>query len=91
MTLEGPLAAVLRRAAYLYRQPTNGQRLSVATEWIGQASSIASGLLATLQQRRDTYGGSSSAAAAGSADSGAKEATATATASFASSNGYYKP
>ncbi|GAX74202.1 hypothetical protein CEUSTIGMA_g1651.t1 [Chlamydomonas eustigma] len=37
VTLEGPLAAVIRRAAYLYRQPTNEQRLNVATSWIQQA------------------------------------------------------
>lgn len=38
ITLEGPLAAMLRRAAYLYRQPTDQQRLRVAASWATQAS-----------------------------------------------------
>ena len=41
VTLEGPLAAVLRRAAYLYRQPTDQQRLRVAGAWAGQAGKAA--------------------------------------------------
>jgi len=41
VTLEGPLAAAVRRAAYLYRQPTDGQRLSVAASWAEQASKQA--------------------------------------------------
>lgn len=41
VTLEGPLAALVRRAAYLYRQPTDRQRLSVAASWAGQASKHA--------------------------------------------------
>ncbi len=44
MTLEGPLAAVLRRAAYLYRQPTNEQRLNVATDWLREGLSAAAAL-----------------------------------------------
>lgn len=40
VTLEGPLAAVLRRVAYLYRQPTNEQRLNVASSWVQQALSV---------------------------------------------------
>lgn len=31
VTVEGPLAAALRRAAYLYRQPTNEHRVQVGT------------------------------------------------------------
>jgi NADH dehydrogenase FAD-containing subunit len=38
VTLEGPLAAGLRRAAYLYRQPTDEQRLKVAAAWAGEAT-----------------------------------------------------
>jgi NADH:ubiquinone reductase (non-electrogenic) len=38
VTLEGPLAAALRRAAYLYRQPTDAQRLRVAASWAEQAA-----------------------------------------------------
>lgn len=41
VTVEGPLAAALRRAAYLYRQPTDQQRLRVAASWAGQASKQA--------------------------------------------------
>jgi NADH dehydrogenase FAD-containing subunit len=41
VTLEGPLAAIVRRAAYLYRQPTDRQRLNVAASWAGQASKQA--------------------------------------------------
>ena len=33
ITIQGPAGALLRRAAYLYRQPTDGQRLSVVTGW----------------------------------------------------------
>ncbi len=45
VTLEGPLAAALRRAAYLYRQPTNEQRISVATSWVAQAAEVAPKIL----------------------------------------------
>ncbi len=38
VTLEGPLAAALRRAAYLYRQPTLEQQLRVAGGWAQAAS-----------------------------------------------------
>lgn len=34
VTVEGPLAQLMRRGAYLYRQPTNEQRLNVATSWV---------------------------------------------------------
>ena len=37
VTLEGPLAAAVRRAAYLYRQPTDQQRMRVAASWARQA------------------------------------------------------
>ncbi len=39
VTLEGPVAAAVRRIAYLYRQPTNEQRLQVASNWIQQVVS----------------------------------------------------
>lgn len=45
---QGPLAAVARRAAYLYRQPTNEQRLNVAASWLSQAGSIANSVLESL-------------------------------------------
>ena len=45
VTVEGPLGALLRRAAYLYRQPTDVQRLSVLRSWTDlfakQARSLA--------------------------------------------------
>ena len=40
LTLEGPLAQLVRRAAYLYRQPTNEQRFSVAASWVAQAAQL---------------------------------------------------
>ncbi len=45
VTLEGPLAAALRRAAYLYRQPTNEQRVSVAASWVAQAAEVGPKIL----------------------------------------------
>jgi len=33
VTIAGPAGALLRRVAYLYRQPTDGQRLSVVSGW----------------------------------------------------------
>jgi NADH:ubiquinone reductase (non-electrogenic) len=41
VTIEGPLAQLLRRGAYLYRQPTGEQRLAVAASWLQQAASAA--------------------------------------------------
>jgi NADH:ubiquinone reductase (non-electrogenic) len=38
VTIEGPLAQLLRRGAYLYRQPTGEQRLAVAAAWLTQAA-----------------------------------------------------
>jgi demethylphylloquinone reductase len=50
VTVEGPLAAALRRAAYLYRQPTDEQRFMVAAEWaaaaVKQASEVAQRVMA---------------------------------------------
>ena len=37
VTLEGPLGALMRRAAYWYRQPTSEHRLEVGTSWLQQA------------------------------------------------------
>ncbi|CAL8467168.1 g6704 [Coccomyxa elongata] len=47
VTLEGPLAGAMRRAAYLYRQPTAEQRLAVGASWLQQAAAEG----ATLAQR----------------------------------------
>lgn len=38
LTVEGPLAGAMRRAAYLYRQPTAEQRLAVGASWLQQAA-----------------------------------------------------
>jgi hypothetical protein len=57
VVLEGPLAQLLRRAAYLYRQPTNEQRLSVAASWMTQAAELSAklgaGLAATSRGGRE--------------------------------------
>lgn len=44
VTLEGPLAAALRRVAYLYRQPTDQQRFRVAASWASQTGAQAARL-----------------------------------------------
>lgn len=51
VTLEGPLAAALRRAAYLYRQPTLEQQLRVAGGWAQQATSQLKDVLAAAAGR----------------------------------------
>lgn len=33
VTIQGPLGALLRRAAYFYRQPTDSQRLNIVSSW----------------------------------------------------------
>jgi NADH:ubiquinone reductase (non-electrogenic) len=48
LTVEGPLAQLLRRTAYLYRQPTNEQRLNVAASWLEQAVTAAARLAAEV-------------------------------------------
>jgi NADH:ubiquinone reductase (non-electrogenic) len=48
VTLGGPLAAALRRAAYLYRQPTDAQRLRVAASWAEQAAGGAFDVVARV-------------------------------------------
>ncbi|KAF8058094.1 NDC1 [Scenedesmus sp. PABB004] len=60
VTLEGPLAQLLRRAAYLYRQPTNEQRLSVAASWLQQVADAAAGLAAELSRGGAADGGAGS-------------------------------
>lgn len=39
--IDGPLAALLRRAAYLYRMPTNEHRAKLATNWLQQSAQFA--------------------------------------------------
>lgn len=36
VTVEGTLGQLIRRAAYLYRQPTGEQRLEVGSKWLQQ-------------------------------------------------------
>ena len=36
ITLEGPAAAALRRLAYLYRMPTDEQRVKIGSKWVQQ-------------------------------------------------------
>ncbi|GAB4822180.1 hypothetical protein N2152v2_009226 [Parachlorella kessleri] len=64
VTVEGPLAAALRRVAYLYRQPTDEQRVRVAASWAQQAAKQAAGLaqqvLTGVAPRDGRTGGSNS-------------------------------
>lgn len=51
LTIEGPLAGVLRRGAYWYRQPTLEQRIGVGQAWlqrfVNDATSAAAGAFAS--------------------------------------------
>lgn len=58
LVVEGPLAQLLRRGAYLYRQPTNEQRLNVAASWIEQAVTTAARLAAELSSSSSRDGAS---------------------------------
>lgn len=60
VTVEGPLAQLLRRAAYLYRQPTNEQRLSVAASWVQQAAEVAARVAQDLADRQQQQPGGGS-------------------------------
>lgn len=46
VTLEGSLGALVRRAAYLYRQPTNEHRMEVGSNWLQKAISQTSQAIA---------------------------------------------
>ncbi|KAK9861118.1 hypothetical protein WJX84_003805 [Apatococcus fuscideae] len=52
VTLEGPLAGALRRAAYWYRQPTDAHRLTVGRNWLQQALQEAQGMMGSAGPRR---------------------------------------
>ncbi|KAL3147685.1 hypothetical protein ABBQ32_002435 [Trebouxia sp. C0010 RCD-2024] len=45
VTLQGPLAGFVRRAAYLYRQPTDQHKLRVGSNWLQQAAEQAQRVL----------------------------------------------
>ena len=40
-TVDGPIAALLRRAAYLYRMPTDAHRAKLAGSWLEQSAKCA--------------------------------------------------
>ena len=58
VTVEGPLAAALRRAAYLYRQPTDEQRLRVAASWVELAAKTGASVLQQVLTGGPVRGGS---------------------------------
>jgi NADH:ubiquinone reductase (non-electrogenic) len=76
VTLEGPLAQLLRRAAYLYRQPTGEQRLSVAASWVQQAADVAAKLAQEAAARAPAAGISGGAGAGAGSGSGASGGSA---------------
>ena len=51
VTLDGPLAAAVRRAAYLYRQPTLEQQVRVAGGWAKQLTSVLAAAAGRPTQR----------------------------------------
>ena len=52
LTLQGPLAGFVRRAAYLYRQPTDQHKLRVGSNWLQQAAEEAQRMLSGTQTAR---------------------------------------
>jgi hypothetical protein len=57
VTLGGPLAAALRRAAYLYRQPTGEQQLRVLGDWARGAAAVAQAVLGSARGGAASGGG----------------------------------
>jgi hypothetical protein len=55
VTLEGPIAGLLRRAAYMYRQPTNEQRLQVGSEWLAAAAQEGANVASRLLGGRSPF------------------------------------
>ena len=47
VTLEGITGGLIRRAAYLYRQPTNDHRVRVGLSWMSQAVKDAADMAST--------------------------------------------
>ncbi|KAA6425645.1 MAG: hypothetical protein FRX49_04542 [Trebouxia sp. A1-2] len=45
LTLQGPLAGLVRRATYLYRQPTDQHKLQVGRDWLQKAAEEAERML----------------------------------------------
>ena len=60
IVIEGPLAALLRRGAYWYRQPTDDQKLRVGRSWLQAATKEF--------QRNAPQGGSANVKSSGSAE-----------------------
>ena len=52
LTLQGPLGGLVRRAAYLYRQPTDRHRFKVGRDWVQSALDSAQGMLSGSRQAR---------------------------------------
>lgn len=52
LTLQGPLGGLVRRAAYLYRQPTDRHRFKVGRDWVQSALDNAQTMLSGSRQAR---------------------------------------
>ena len=52
LTLQGPLGGLVRRAAYLYRQPTDQHRFKLGRDWVQSALDNAQGMLSGSRQAR---------------------------------------
>ena len=74
VTVDGPMAAVVRRAAYWYRQPTNEQKLRVGASWV--TAGLQELQRAMPSSARTESGGRETAAAGESAATAAAGKTA---------------
>lgn len=54
-TLDGSAAFALRRLAYLYRMPTNGQRLKIGRKWLSAISSNPSAFVGEVIEGLNSY------------------------------------
>ena len=54
-TLDGSAAFALRRLAYLYRMPTNGQRLKIGRKWLSAISSNPSAFVGDVIEGLNSY------------------------------------
>ena len=54
-TLDGSAAFALRRLAYLYRMPTNGQRLKIGRKWLSAISSNPSAFVGEVIDGLNSY------------------------------------
>eukprot|EP01024_Parvocaulis_polyphysoides_P026946 TRINITY_DN24503_c0_g1_i2.p3 TRINITY_DN24503_c0_g1~~TRINITY_DN24503_c0_g1_i2.p3 ORF type:complete len:107 (+),score=19.46 TRINITY_DN24503_c0_g1_i2:310-630(+) len=51
ISVEGPMGGLIRRAAYLYRQPTDEHRVRVGGSWLQQGLKDASDIAKEFAQR----------------------------------------